>query len=177
MNMDQLQLKKSQISHLEDVYAIMQDAKLFQKQNNIRQWTEEKPSFEDIKKDIENQQSFVLQNNENDEIIACAAVIIGEDSTYLSIYEGNWHTSSNGEEYAAIHRFALSKKYAGKGFSEIFMEKIFGYLRELRIYNVRIDTHKDNVFMQKLIKKSGFQYCGIIHIADGSLRLAYDRHL
>ena len=29
--------------------------------------------------------------------------------------------------------------------------------------------------MQKLIARAGFRYCGIIHVADGSPRLAYER--
>jgi hypothetical protein len=29
--------------------------------------------------------------------------------------------------------------------------------------------------MQKCILRAGFTYCGIIHIADGSERLAYQR--
>ena len=44
-----------------------------------------------------------------------------------------------------------------------------------RISNIRIDTHRDNRIMQKLISRSGFSYCGIILLADGAERLAYQR--
>lgn len=39
--------------------------------------------------------------------------------------------------------------------------------------NIRIDTHKDNHIMQHNIKKHGFTYCGIIFLANGDERLAY----
>mgnify|MGYP003296922186 CR=1 FL=1 len=39
--------------------------------------------------------------------------------------------------------------------------------------NIRIDTHHDNVVMQRLLKKLGFQYCGIIHLENGDPRLAF----
>ena len=41
--------------------------------------------------------------------------------------------------------------------------------------NIRIDTHKDNQIMQHNIKKHGFVYCGIIYLANGDERLAYQR--
>lgn len=39
--------------------------------------------------------------------------------------------------------------------------------------NVRVDTHANNTTMQRLIEKSGFKKCGIIHVRDGSPRIAY----
>ena len=41
--------------------------------------------------------------------------------------------------------------------------------------NIRIDTHRDNHIMQHNLAKYGFTYCGIIHIASGAERLAYQR--
>ena len=41
--------------------------------------------------------------------------------------------------------------------------------------NIRIDTHKDNTIMQHNLDRYGFKYCGIIHIASGAERLAYQR--
>lgn len=41
--------------------------------------------------------------------------------------------------------------------------------------NIRIDTHRDNTIMQHNILKHGFSYCGIILLADGAERLAYQR--
>ena len=42
-----------------------------------------------------------------------------------------------------------------------------------RAENIRIDTHRDNAIMQSLIEKNGFVRCGIIRVADGSERIAY----
>ena len=41
--------------------------------------------------------------------------------------------------------------------------------------NIRIDTHRDNLIMQHNLLKHGFTYCGIIYLASGSPRLAYQR--
>lgn len=39
--------------------------------------------------------------------------------------------------------------------------------------NIRIDTHANNKTMQHLIEADGFTRCGIIYIADGTPRIAY----
>ena len=41
--------------------------------------------------------------------------------------------------------------------------------------NIRIDTHRDNLIMQHNLLKHGFAYCGIIYLASGDTRLAYQR--
>ena len=38
-----------------------------------------------------------------------------------------------------------------------------------------VDTHRDNAIMQHNIKKHGFTYCGIIYLANGDKRLAYQK--
>ena len=41
--------------------------------------------------------------------------------------------------------------------------------------NIRIDTHRDNTIMQHVIQKHGFSYCGIIYLANGDERMAYQK--
>ena len=41
--------------------------------------------------------------------------------------------------------------------------------------NLRIDTHQDNLPMRRCLERNGFSYCGIIHIADGSERIAFQK--
>ena len=47
---------------------------------------------------------------------------------------------------------------------------VSGALRELRA-----DTHADNKIMQHLLEKNGFTKCGIIHVEDGTPRIAYQK--
>lgn len=39
---------------------------------------------------------------------------------------------------------------------------------------VRLDTHADNVPMQRAAEVLGFQRCGTIWVEDGSPRIAYE---
>ena len=40
---------------------------------------------------------------------------------------------------------------------------------------VRADTHADNKIMQHLLEENGFTKCGIIHVEDGTPRIAYQK--
>lgn len=102
---------------------------------------------------------------ENGAVHGVFAFIIGDDPTYQTIEQGSWLA---GGAYGTIHRIA------GDG-------QVHGLLRRAvdfgweRIPHLRIDTHENNRVMQYLIEKCGFSYCGVIHVDDGSPRLAYER--
>ena len=47
--------------------------------------------------------------------------------------------------------------------------------RKCGIYDLRMDTHVDNIPMQRFLIKNDFRKCGIVCMEDGSKRLAYHR--
>ena len=70
------------------------------------------------------------------------------------------------EPYHVVHRIASYPDAHG-----IFSSIIdFCFSKDS---NIRIDTHGDNHIMQHVIKKYGFTYCGIIYLASGDERFAY----
>ena len=38
-----------------------------------------------------------------------------------------------------------------------------------------MDTHEDNISMQRLLEKNNFKYCGIIYLEDGNKRIAFEK--
>ncbi len=71
--------------------------------------------------------------------------------------------------YGVVHRLAGDGSV--KGIGSACLEWAFGQCGHLRI-----DTHGDNRVMQNLLKKSGFVYCGIIHVEEDCYpRLAYEK--
>ena len=89
--------------------------------------------------------------------------LIGPDPTYSYIENGAWHAD---RPYGTIHRIA------GDGSGGILHTAVeFG---KQRTDYLRIDTHEDNIVMQRAVEKQGFRRCGIIYQADGSPRIAYD---
>ena len=129
---------------------------------NLTQWAGEGFPGDRAASDIEKGHLFVGAD-EQDVPHFVFAFIIGEDPTYAVIEEGEWPSSA---PYGTIHRAAHDPYTHG------VMKAIVPWCLE-RIPTLRCDTHADNHTMQKRLLACGFRYSGIIHVADGSPRLAY----
>ena len=157
-------IRKATLADVEAAHKIYESAKEFMHSSgNPNQWTGEYPSGSDVKSGIANGTSYVCVDG--DEVVATFYFGIGDDPTYKVIYDGEW---KNALPYAVVHRIAV--KHRGKGILGFVLDECF------KMYsNLKIDTHRDNIPMQRALKKSGFEYCGIIHLANGDERLAYQR--
>lgn len=129
---------------------------------NPTQWGATNPPPETLRQDIAQGQLFVLC--QGDIPHAAFALVPGNDPTY-AVIDGAWLSDA---PYATIHRLGSDGACHG-----VFAAAVAW--AAARQPHLRIDTHADNHIMQTLIARAGFCYCGIIHVADGSPRLAYER--
>jgi hypothetical protein len=154
------QAKMSDLAAIMELYAYARD---FMKENgNPSQWKDLYPSKALIESDIKKKECFVGVDL-NGSIRCVFAFIIGSDSTYDYIEDGQW---LNEDLYGTIHRIASD------GIIKDVFSQCINFCSE-RIDNIRIDTHRDNKIMQHQIMKNGFEKCGIIYVEDGSERIAY----
>ncbi len=154
------------------IWAIIQDAQAYLKGQGIDQWQNNYPNMETINDDINNKYSYVL-SNEN-EILGTIVVIFADDITYHSIYEGEWLTSGS---YAVMHRLAINPEHHGLGLASEVMKHAESMCVKKGFPSVRVDTHKENKAMQKVLVNNGFVYCGIIYLVDGNERMAFEKVL
>ena len=131
---------------------------------NVNQWREGYPSLEVVQSDIERDGSYVIE--QDGRIVGYFAFLASPDPTYATIYDGDWLDDT--QPYHVIHRIASYPDVHG------IFDSIIDFCAVTEP-NLRIDTHRDNRIMQHVIEKHGFTYCGIIHIATGDERLAYQR--
>ena len=151
-------------SDLLEIKSIVAKArKLMKASGNVNQWVDGYPSSEVLLSDIRNGKAYLLLRE--NKAIAYFAMTDGPELTYNFIAEGNW---LNDDIYGVLHRIASNGEAKGV-FKEILL-----YASE-HYSNIRIDTHHDNKIMQRLLEQNEFVYCGIIFLADGSPRLAYQR--
>ena len=122
-----------------------------------------KPNAETAREDMEKGIGYVVE--ENGEVIAVFMFSTEPDPTYAKIYEGAWLSD---EPYGVIHRIAVAKQ--GKGIIGYCIDECFA-----KCQNLRIDTHRDNLPMQRALTKRGFVYCGIFHLENGDERLAFQK--
>ena len=129
---------------------------------NPNQWGTTHPPRQQLEQDIRQGDLLVVEDDQG--IHGVFFFSLGEDPTYEKIEGGGWKLNT---PYGTIHRMAGNGQETG-----VFAECL-AWCRE-QIGHIRIDTHEDNRIMQHLIEKHGFVRCGIIHVADGSPRIAYE---
>ena len=142
-----------------EIYKHAQDYMI--RSGNPKQWGHFYPAPDLIKSDIAQNACKVIYDETG--IHGVFALFEGKDPTYEYIEKGSW---LNDEPYLTIHRIAGDGKVHG------LFRCAADYCKSI-LQNVRVDTHADNLIMQKLIEKSGFVKCGTIYISDGSPRIAY----
>ena len=153
--------KPEDIDEMLRIYCLAKE--YMDKSGNPTQWKPGHPNRAVLETDIAKGNSYVCE--ENGQLHAAFALILGADPTYQVIEEGKWLEDS---PYGTIHRLASDGQIKGIFAACVsFCQNICTHLRA--------DTHHDNLTMQHLLVKNGFVQCGIIHIADGSPRIAYEK--
>lgn len=169
-----MEFLKSSRKKLEHIIKIIGEAQEYLAIQNINQWQNGYPNKETILNDIKNNESYIITTKES-VIIGTAMFSTKKEPTYKSI-EGQWITKSD-SKYGVIHRMAISNKYRKKGVAKFIFEKCEQQLIKSEINSMRIDTHEDNLGMQRLLLKLKYLYCGIIYLENGDKRLAYEKYV
>lgn len=159
-----MEIRLATLDDIDGIIEVYDSARNFMSQTgNPTQWKNGYPNKELLIEDIEKKELYVCV--ENNVLMAVFCFFVGEDSTYRIIYDGQW---LNDKPYGVIHRIAVAVHQRGVA------SFCINWCYE-KVGNMKIDTHKDNIPMQKAILKNGFEYCGIIKKEDGTQRLAYQR--
>lgn len=64
------------------------------------------------------------------------------------------------EEVLYVHRIFVFPEFAGKRFGEKIYQCIIDYAKEAGKLAVQVDTHENNIPMNKTLLSSGFTYTG-----------------
>lgn len=159
--MENYKIRPAMRTDLDEIEKIYAEARRFMADNgNPTQWVDGYPKRELLEKDLERGNLYVAEKEEG--IRGVFVFVIGEDPTYGYIEDGTWRAAT---PYGTIHRIAS----CGKGVFAAALEFCKG-----RCAHIRVDTHARNMPMQHLLRKHGFSRRGIIYVADGTPRIAYD---
>ena len=160
-----MNIRKTTMADLPAVMKIYADARrMMAESGNPTQWKSGHPAQAIIENDIAAGLSYVCTDDDG-KILAVFYFTTTPDPNYANI-NGTW---KNNEPYGVIHRIARAKDAKGAGAFCI------NWCFE-QIPNIRIDTHKDNAPMLKLLPSLGFEYCGIIRLAEiNEERMAFQK--
>ncbi len=160
-------IRKSTMADLPALMELYESGRsTMRRSGNMKQWTHGYPTQETVKQDIANGNSYLCLDESSGQAIGTFAFIIGADPTYARIYGGQW--TDDTRPYATIHR--LAGREDAQGVAAACINWCYGQLP-----NLRADTHRDNLIMQHILRKHGFRYCGVIHLANGDERLAFQK--
>lgn len=165
--------RKTKFEDINDVLKIIDDAKNYFKDNNIDQWQKGYPNKEIIEQDIINKEGYVLIDNDTN-IIGTLSLSFRGEPTYKEIYNGKWLTNN---DFGVLHRVAVDIKYKGKGLANIMISEAEKIAKSKGFKSLRVDTHENNIPMQRVLNKSNFKRCGNIYLIDGDERIAYEKIL
>ena len=163
-----LSLVKTREDELPVVVNLIDSARVALKSGGVDQWQGADPAAEELLKNIKAGCCYFFKE---ESIVGMAVLREGADPTY-DVIDGKWLTEG---DYLTIHQFVVAENKRGEGISRRMMQRIFAFARFKGIPAVRIDTHADNFRMRNLIESTGFTYCGVITVADGTERVAYEQ--
>lgn len=156
-----MEIRKASLQDLDQIMQIYENAKAFMRANgNKEQWGDSYPSRELIEHDLDDMYLCMSEGQ-----IACVFYYVkGEDEDYRQI-NGKW---LNEEPYGVVHRVASTGII--KGAAAYCLNWAYS-----QIPNLRMDTYKDNIPMQKLLEKYGFKYCGSFERLGTDKWMAYHK--
>ena len=185
---DRLDIRPAKEEDLPAILDILDAARgIMRASGNPLQWADGYPSAAAIRSDIAKGGGMLMTASVGEQAGGCGkqaggcgkqvggcgerpvgyfAFLPSPEPTYARIDGGTW--LDDRLPYHVIHRIASYPEVHG------VFDTMLRWAGE-REGNLRIDTHRDNRIMQHLLGKHGFQFCGIIYLASGDERLAYQR--
>lgn len=136
----------------------------------VDQWQSGYPNRALIEADVAQGVGYLLEWQ--GVVVAYGAVLFTEEEEYRTI-EGEWLTAQ--EKYVVLHRLCVREEMLGQGFASAFMQQVEVLARD-RVQSFRIDTHPDNLLMQRLLARRGFAPCGVVRIEQRPF-LAFEKLL
>ena len=160
---EEIIIRKATMDDLDDIQSVYEKAREFMRANGNRtQWSDKDPKIELVINDINHGDFYVI--TKDGVIGGVFSYLLGDDPFYYVIEDGDWHFH---EPYDVIHRVASNGTIRG------ITKLCFDFCTE-KSPHVRMDTHRDNIPMQNALTRYGFRPCGIVHVANGTERIAYD---
>ena len=154
------------------VFEILSEARALLKNEGIAQWTEDYPSVRDLQTDLGHGCLFVVCKEER--TIAAAQILVAGDPHYREI-DGAWRGRG---AHIAMHRVTVAASSRRSGAATALLRYAESLGRAYGALSLRMDTHPDNLRMQRFFEKNGFSFCGRIkEPITGKEHVAYDKLL
>lgn len=162
--MNDFTFRLATLADLEWLLAIFERARRFMASvGNPNQWIQGYPGRSLMEAEIAASHCYVCLYAGH--VVGTFCFLPGPDANYRVIEAGEWLSDA---PYHVLHRLASDGSV--RGIADACLDWCFQHTS-----NLRVDTHRDNKVLQHILAKHGFSYCGIIYVANGTPRLAYQK--
>ena len=107
-----MKIRNAELCDLPYLLEMLENAKASLRALGIDQWQNGYPNETTLREDIQNRICRVVIDDENN-ILASAAVYVGDEPTYHEIYNGAWQTEN--KIYGIVHRIMAAKSAKNRG--------------------------------------------------------------
>ncbi|MCQ2147522.1 MAG: GNAT family N-acetyltransferase [Bacteroidales bacterium] len=180
----QVYLRKAEMSDVDRIWVILQQAVAQMLREGKHQWDETYPRSENIISDIENGFAHVLcmkpeltvenytqEPSQCDTVIAYAAVVYSGEPAYEQP-QLKWLSD---QPFVVVHRLAVADEVKRQGVSKMLMNEVAKQAVSKGIHSFRLDTNYDNFYMQKMLASLEFSYTGECIYERCGARLCYEK--
>ena len=149
---------------VEQVDLIFRQARNYMRRHRLDQWQDVYPNADSVREDISRGEGWVMTYD--GAVAGYFCLTDRPEECYGDITDGKWRQEG---PYCVIHRSAVEASFRGSGMSDRLIAAAEDLTREKGIGDLRIDTHRHNEAMKKLLKRRGFQYRGnvLVDVAEG----------
>ena len=159
-----------------DILRIVGDARASLKKHGVDQWQGPYPDERAFLFDMERGECFVVCHGE--EVAGFFTLSTREEKCYGEITDGKWTADM---PYCVLHRAAVAAGYRGGELAEYMMKCVEKQAETYGLRCIRVDTHKKNKAMQRLLRGSGYRYRGNVQVlvepGHDSARQAFEKLL
>ena len=159
-----------------DILRIVGDARASLKKHGVDQWQGPYPDERAFLFDMERGECFVVCHGE--EVAGFFTLSTREEKCYGEITDGKWTADM---PYCVLHRAAVAAGYRGGELAEYMMKCVEKQAETYGLRCIRVDTHRKNKAMQRLLRGSGYRYRGNVQVlvepGHDSARQAFEKLL
>ncbi len=161
-------LRPATESDIDRCWEMLQQGKAQMFREGKKQWTETYPSRQSVENDLARGVAHVLELD--GAVVAYGAVIFDGEPAYAQI-EDRWLTHGS---YVVIHRLAVADEVKRQGVATEFFRQVMRLASTRGVHSIKVDTNYDNFYMQHLLARLDFTYCGDVSYPQGA-RMAYEK--
>ena len=170
--MTELTFRKAELRDAAPIFDFVQNAIAKMIAQEIFQWDEIYPTYEDFEQDIRKGEAFVAEIENQNDCASCkkiAAVYALNKECDEAYKTGKWQYRGN--DYIVVHRFCVNPEFQRKGIGFKVGAHILEQAKHDGIKAVWLDVFSQNPYSQRLYEKLGFKTTGYADWRKGKFLL------